>query len=99
RAGWRPARPRAPPTPGEGAWELHLPPRIDPASGADGSGGPSGPGGDFSVTALTRTRTASSKRRGLLLLLVAVVVSSLAASATAIALGSRADLASSRRRV
>ena len=51
------------------------------------------------MTAVTRSRTAGSKRRGLLLVLVAVVVSSLAASATAVALGSRADLASSRRRV
>jgi len=65
----------------------------------DGTGGPSGPAGDFPVTAVTRSRTAGSKRRGLLLVLVAVVVSSLAASATAVALGSRADLASSRRRV
>lgn len=39
------------------------------------------------------------KRRGLLLLVVAVVVSAVAASATAVALGSRSDLASSRRRV
>ena len=46
-------------------------------------------------------RTANPKRRtrGPVLVLVAVVVSSLAASATAVALGSRADLASSRRRV
>jgi hypothetical protein len=41
----------------------------------------------------------ASKRRGLLLVLVALVVSAVAASATAVALGSRADLSSSRRRV
>ncbi len=38
-------------------------------------------------------------RRGLLLVVVALVVSSVAASATAVALGSRSDLSSSRRRV
>ena len=38
-------------------------------------------------------------RRGLLLVLVALVVSAVAASATAVALGSRADLAASRQRV
>jgi len=51
---------------------------------AVGSGSPAGP----------RRRT-----RGPLLVLVAVVVSSVAASATALALGSRADLSSSRKRV
>jgi hypothetical protein len=39
------------------------------------------------------------KRRGVLLVLVALVVSSVAASATAVALGSRTDLSSSRRKV
>ena len=39
------------------------------------------------------------KRRVALLVLVAVVVSALAASATAVALSSRADLSSTRRRV
>jgi hypothetical protein len=39
------------------------------------------------------------KRRVALLVLVAVVVSTLAASATAVALGSRADLSTTRRRV
>jgi hypothetical protein len=42
---------------------------------------------------------ASAPKRGLLLVLVALVVSAVAASATAVALGSRADLSSSRRRV
>ena len=42
---------------------------------------------------------ATAKRRGLLLVLVALVVSSVAASATAVALGSRSDLAASRKRV
>ncbi len=41
----------------------------------------------------------ASKRRMLLLVVVALVVSAVAASATAVALGSRADLSSSRRRV
>jgi len=39
------------------------------------------------------------KRRGVLLVLVALVVSAVAASATAVALGSRSDLAASRKRV
>ena len=39
------------------------------------------------------------KRRGMLLVLVALVVSAVAASATAVALSSRSDLAASRRRV
>ncbi|HUP70555.1 MAG TPA: LemA family protein [Acidimicrobiales bacterium] len=39
------------------------------------------------------------RRRNLLLVVMALVVSSLAASATAVALGSRTDLSSSRRRV
>jgi hypothetical protein len=51
------------------------------------------------VTAAVFERASTPKRRGLLLVLVAVVVSSLAASATAVALGSRSDLSSSRRRV
>ena len=42
---------------------------------------------------------ASAPKRGLLLVLMALVVSAIAASATAVALGSRADLSSSRRRV
>jgi hypothetical protein len=42
---------------------------------------------------------ASAPKRGLLLVLMALVVSAVAASATAVALGSRADLSSSRRRV
>jgi hypothetical protein len=40
-----------------------------------------------------------ARRRGLLLVVMALVISALAASATAVALGSRADLSSSRRRV
>jgi hypothetical protein len=51
------------------------------------------------VTAAVFERASTPKRRGLLLVLVAVVVSSVAASATAVALGSRSDLSSSRRRV
>ena len=39
------------------------------------------------------------RRRGVLLVAVAIVVSAVAASATAVALGSRSDLASSRTRV
>ena len=41
----------------------------------------------------------AAKRRMLLVVVVALVVSAVAASATAVALGSRADLSSSRRRV
>ena len=44
-------------------------------------------------------RASTPKRRGLLLVLVALVVSAVAASATAVALGSRADLSANRRRV
>jgi hypothetical protein len=53
------------------------------------------------VTAAVDGRASSRPRRTRfpVLVLVAVVVSSLAASATAVALGSRADLSSSRRRV
>ena len=51
------------------------------------------------MSAVGRRRSAGRPRRALLLVLVAVVVSSVAASATAVALGSRADLSSSRRRV
>lgn len=49
------------------------------------------------MTAMVAAR--GPKRRGLLLVVVALVVSAVAASATAVALGSRADLSSSRRRV
>ena len=51
--------------------------------------------GDFPV----KGPATGSKRRGLLLVVVALVVSTGAASATAVALGSRSDLAASRRRV
>ena len=49
------------------------------------------------MTAVAATNV--PKRRVALLVLVALVVSAVAASATAVALGSRADLSSSRRRV
>src|SRR5205814_7917508 len=109
RATWRPARPRAPPTPGEGAWELYLPPPRhawelylppprDPASGAERTGAASAAPEDFAMTAAP-TAGRRPTRRGLLLVVVALVVSSAAASATAVALGSRSDLSSSRRRV
>ncbi|MDQ1569030.1 MAG: LemA family [Actinomycetota bacterium] len=51
------------------------------------------------MTAAVRGRGAAARRRGLLLVVMALVISALAASATAVALGSRADLSSSRRRV
>ncbi|MDQ1498820.1 MAG: LemA family [Actinomycetota bacterium] len=51
------------------------------------------------MTAAVRSRGAVARRRGLLLVVMALVISALAASATAVALGSRADLSSSRRRV
>ena len=49
------------------------------------------------MTAVAAARV--PKRRVVLLVVVALTVSALAASATAVALGSRADLSSSRRRV
>ncbi|MDQ1514668.1 MAG: LemA family [Actinomycetota bacterium] len=69
------------------------------ASGPDRTGVGPGDPGDFPVTAAVTGRAGASRRRGLLLVVVALVVSAVAASATAVALGSRADLSSSRRRV
>ena len=51
------------------------------------------------MTVAVPGRESGPRARGLLLVAVALVVSALAASATAVALGSRADLAASRRRV
>jgi hypothetical protein len=51
------------------------------------------------VSVLAGPLASTPKRRGLLLVVVALVVSAVAGSATAVALGSRADLSSSRRRV
>ncbi|HYH48480.1 MAG TPA: LemA family protein [Acidimicrobiia bacterium] len=51
------------------------------------------------MTAALGARAAAPKGRSLLLVVVALVVSALAASATAVALSSRSELASSRKRV
>jgi len=66
-------------------------------SEADGNGTRAGRPGDFPVSTVDPARAA--KRRVLLLVVVALVVSAVAASATAVALGSRAELSSSRHRV
>jgi hypothetical protein len=76
---------------------LGLPSRTHATSERDGIGGPSGRRGDFVVTAVAGGRL--PKRRVLLLVVVALAVSTLAASATAVALSSRSDLSSTRRRV
>jgi hypothetical protein len=51
------------------------------------------------VTATVPTQASTPRGRNLLLILVALVVSAVAASATAVALTSRSDLSSARRRV